>query len=104
MVRRSDDPLLLLSPRRRRSANLSQEFARGGSYPGSVPEPNGHCDEQCSPAASGERLVSAWQRAHPRDFSTTLSVASAPSFAARNDSSQQYVNAFDKNQSRKGNY
>jgi len=36
-------------------------------------------------AAWGERLGSAWQRTPGRDFSTTSSVASAPSVSARND-------------------
>src|SRR5215472_849306 len=45
-----------------------------------------HLRRQCTAhAVWGERLVSAWQRTHLRDFSTTPSVAFAPSVSARND-------------------
>src|SRR5215472_7117506 len=56
----------------------------GSFYQDSVLEAQYH-GQSVALAAWGERLVSAWQRRHRRDFSTMPSVASAPSFSARND-------------------
>src|SRR5262249_5782445 len=60
-------------------------YADSGSfYPDSVTDALSR-RQSTARALWGERLVSAWQRTHRRDFSTTPSVAFAPSVSARND-------------------